>query len=63
MNQVITLVMPMLCASFITLSQTDLANSDKLVFKLMTDEYENGLEKSSYLVLNLKVLPNQKHLE
>lgn len=63
MNQVITLVMPMLCASFFTLSQTDLDNADKEVFNLVIDEFEHGLEKSSYLVFNLKVLPNQKHLE
>ena len=29
----------------------------------VTDEFENCLEKSSYLVLNLKVLPSQEHLE
>jgi hypothetical protein len=63
MNQVITLVMPMLCASFFTLYQADLVNEDKQVFKLMTDEFENDLEKSFYLVFNLKVLPNQQHLE
>ena len=63
MNQVITLVMAMLCASFFTLYQTDLVNTDKEVFKLMTDEYENDLEKSSLLVFNPKVMPNQQHLE
>ena len=63
MNQVITLVMPMLCASFFTLYQTNLVNTDKEVFKLMTDEFESDLEKSSLLVFNPKVIPNQQHLE
>ena len=63
MNQVITLVMPMLSASFYTLSQTDLANADKEVFNLMTYEFESDLEKSSLLVFNPKVMPNQQHLE
>ena len=63
MNQVITLVMPMLRSSFFTLSQTDLANEDKEVYNLVIDEFENGLEKSSVIVFNHKLIPNQQHLE
>lgn len=63
MKQVIILVMPMLCTSFFATPKTDLTNADKEVFNLVTDEFENGLEKSSLLVFNHKLIPNQQHLE
>lgn len=63
MKQVIILVTSILHTSFFTLSQTDLTNADKEVFNLVTDEFENGLEKSSVLVFNHKLIPNQQYLE
>ena len=62
MNQVITLVMPMLCASFYSISN-GFGQCRQGGFFHVTDEFENCLDKSSDIVLNLKVLTSQEHLE
>lgn len=61
MNQVFTLVLSMQCASLFTPLKTDLAIAENEVFSLLTDEFENCLEKSSVAVSNPKVIPNQQH--
>ena len=62
MKQVIALVMSMPYASFYSVSN-GFGQCIQGGFFHVTDEFENGLEKSSYLVFNPKVIPSQQHLE